>query len=236
MAQAQTLLNVIKVSKRYVSPDGTPTPYVLREVTFAVGRGETIAVTGPSGSGKSTLLNIIGGLDRPTSGAVELAGVDLTEMNERRLAQVRNGQIGFVFQAHHLLPQCTVLENVLVPTLVADRRANRAETVTRAEGLLERVGLKGRLTYRPGQLSGGECQRVAVVRALMNQPELLLADEPTGSLDRQAADTLFGLLLELNREQGVTLMVVTHAVQLAERLDKVWSLVDGDLVLAGSKS
>jgi lipoprotein-releasing system ATP-binding protein len=172
---------------------------------------------------KSTLLNIIGTLDRPTSGRVVLDGRDVASLDESGIAEVRSRLVGFVFQHHHLLPQCSILENVLVPTLVA--RPDGAET--RARELLERVGLSHRLTHRPGQLSGGECQRAAVVRALINKPRLLLADEPTGSLDRANAESLAGLLRELNRSEGVALIVVTHSSDLAKRAARVLDLRDG---------
>ena len=183
-----------------------------------------------SGSGKSTLLNIIGTLDRPSSGEVLLDGQDLRRLNDVELASVRNRQIGFVFQAHHLLPQCNVLENVLLPTLATRDPAVRSGASERAKRLLERVGLDGRIAHRPGQLSGGERQRVAVVRALINQPKLLLADEPTGALDRASAGNLSDLLVALNREEGVTLIVVTHALDLAKRMGRVLELRDGRLV------
>src|SRR5204862_1202496 len=167
---------------------------------------------------KSTLLNIIGTLDRPSGGKVSLTGLDVTALSETGLAEVRSRVVGFVFQLHHLLPQCSILENVLVPTLTG-RGPDGVED--RARKLLDRVGLGGRLTHRPGQLSGGERQRAAVVRALINEPKLLLADEPTGALDRAAADTLTELLIELNREEGVALVVITHAMSLAERMSRV---------------
>jgi lipoprotein-releasing system ATP-binding protein len=179
---------------------------------------------GPSGCGKSTLLNIIGTLDRAGAGRVSLAGRDVTSLDEKQLAEVRAGVVGFVFQLHHLLPQCSILENVLVPTLVS-KKAEDAEA--RARKLLERVGLGSRLTHRPGQLSGGECQRAAVVRALINRPQLLLADEPTGSLDRAGAEGLAQLLGDLNREEGVALIYVTHSPELAARAGKVLRLRDG---------
>src|SRR5687767_5644472 len=164
---------------------------------------------GPSGSGKSTLLHLLGTLDRPTHGTVRLDGADPFALPEPQLADFRNRSIGFIFQGHHLLPQCTVLENVLIPTLASSDRPLRASAPKRARELLDRVGLAHRLEHRPGQLSGGERQRVAVVRALINQPKLLLADEPTGSLDRASADNMAQLLAELNREQNVTLITVT---------------------------
>ena len=224
------LLKLADVYKRYESPTGAEAVPVLRDVTLEIRRGESVAVVGPSGSGKSTLLNIIGTLDRPTSGQVLLDGQDLSRIDDIQIAAVRNRQIGFVFQAHHLLPQCTVLENVLVPTLANKDAALRNGSVERAKGLLEKVGLGARLTHRPGQLSGGERQRVAVVRALINQPKLLLADEPTGALDRASAQNLADLLVQVNREEGVTLIVVTHALDLAKRMGKALELQDGQLV------
>jgi len=230
MAASVPLLALVEISKRYESLDGAPPLDVLRGVTFDIAGGESIAIVGPSGSGKSTLLNIIGTLDRPTSGRVKLEGNDLSQLKDVQLAAVRNRQIGFVFQSHYLLPQCTVLENVLVPTLADSDRSLRDGAEERARKLLQRVGLGERLGHRPGQLSGGERQRVAVVRALINQPKLLLADEPTGSLDRVSADELGQLLVQLNREQNITLIVVTHAQDLAKRMRRVLELRDGKLL------
>ncbi len=225
------LLELINIAMRYGTPNGAADAlYVLKDVTLQVDSGESVAITGPSGSGKSTLLNIIGALDRPTAGRVLLNGKDLSQLSDDELAAVRNRQIGFVFQLHHLLPQYTVLENVLVPTLADASRSTGDDAESRAHRLLERVGLKARLSYRPGQLSGGERQRVAVVRALINNPRLLLADEPTGSLDRASADNLAQLLVELNREEGVTLIVVTHSLDLAARMARVLELKDGVLI------
>jgi ABC-type lipoprotein export system ATPase subunit len=186
-------------------------------------------VVGPSGSGKSTLLNLMGGLDRPSAGTVRLAGRDLAAQTDAERAALRNREIGFVFQLHHLLPQCTVLENVLVPTIPAGAPAGPADAVAHARALLERTGLSDRADYRPGMLSGGERQRVAVVRALINRPRILLADEPTGSLDQAAAERLVELLIELNREGDVCLVLVTHATDLARRMDRVFALRDGTL-------
>ena len=229
------LLRLTEVSKRYESPTGAEAVSVLRDISIEIGRTESVAVVGPSGSGKSTLLNIIGTLDRPTSGQVLLDGQDLSRIDDIKIAAVRNRQIGFVFQAHHLLPQCTVLENVLVPTLANNDAALRNGAVERAKRLLEKVGLDARLTHRPGQLSGGERQRVAVVRALINQPKLLLADEPTGALDRASAQNLAELLVRLNQEEGVTLIVVTHALDLAKRMGRVLELQDGRLASENDK-
>ena len=246
------LLQLTDVTKRYAVPHGGSAANgvkVLASITLEVARGETLAIVGPSGAGKSTLLQIIGTLDRPTSGRVLLDGQDLNQFDDLKLAAVRNRQIGFVFQSHYLLPQCTVLENVLVPTLAnvgpasrlspSEKKSETSETGaatvlqepagSRATRLLTRVGLGERFHHHPGQLSGGERQRVAVVRALINQPQLLLADEPTGALDHASATSLGQLLVELNREEGVTLIVVTHALELAKRMGRVLRLEDGRL-------
>lgn len=253
MSTTAPLLELADVTKRYAGPEGSAALPVLNGVSLAVAPGESLAIVGPSGSGKSTLLQIIGTLDRPTAGQVLLGGQDLAALDEQRIAAVRNRQIGFVFQSHYLLPQCTVWENVLLPTLARSRGRESAETVagaplrrltsaattleeaveTRAERLLKHVGLSERLHHRPGQLSGGERQRVAVVRALINQPQLLLADEPTGALDHASATALGQLLVELNREEGVTLIVVTHALDLAKRMGRILRLSDGKLVENG---
>ena len=226
------LLKLIGVTRRYDAPGKAGGLTVLDDVSLEVARGDSLAIVGPSGSGKSTLLQIIGTLDRPSSGSVALDGQDLNGLNDLRIAAVRNRQIGFVFQTHYLLPQCTVWENVLVPTLACSDTALRNGAGERAERLLKRVGLGERKFHRPGELSGGERQRVAVVRALINKPQLLLADEPTGSLDHASAQELGQLLLELNREEGVTLIVVTHARDLARRMGRVLELTDGHLLPA----
>ncbi len=223
------LLSLQQVTREFGSAGDAGAVAVLRGVTLEVNAGESLAIIGPSGSGKSTLLNVIGTLDRPDRGTVTLDGQDLTRLDELQLAQVRNRQIGFVFQSHHLLPHCTVLENVLVPTLATRDGAVRNGAEDRARRWLEKVGLGERLLHRPGQLSGGERQRVAVVRALINQPKLLLADEPTGALDRASALNRGDLLVRLNREEGVTLIVVTHALELAKRMGRVLELRDGQL-------
>jgi len=202
---------------------------VLKGIRLKIDRGRAVVIVGPSGSGKSTLLNIIGGLDHPTGGQVLLDGRDLARLTDHELAHVRNRDIGFIFQLHHLLPQCTVLENVLIPTLAsADGRTSRALR-QRAESLLDRVGLKDRMRHRPGELSGGQRQRVAVARALVNQPKLLLADEPTGSLDEATSDGIADLLVQLNRDEGVTLIAVTHSQKLASRIGDVMELRGGVL-------
>jgi ABC-type lipoprotein export system ATPase subunit len=218
-----------EVAKSYQSVLDGPPVSVLNGIDLEIQQGESAAIMGPSGSGKSTLLNIIGTLDRPTRGQVLLEGQDLAQLDPSELAAVRNSRIGFIFQAHHLLPQCTVLENVLVPTLVCSDAPLRQSAPERARRLLERVGLGPRADHRPGELSGGERQRAAVVRGLINQPRLLLADEPTGALDRAAAEELARLLVELNREEKVTLIVATHAQELAERMGRHFQLRDGRL-------
>ncbi len=230
MINSAPLLRLAGITKSY-SPVGGGAPVVTLEgIDLTVLRGEAVAILGPSGSGKSTLLNIIGTLDQATSGEVWLDGRDLAKLDAKQLAGVRNREIGFIFQAHHLLPQCTVLENVLVPTLPLADKAMAAEAPARARRLLEIVGLSGRLDHRPSQLSGGEQQRVAVVRALMNQPKLLLGDEPTGALDRRSAEQLADLLVRLNREEGVALILVTHAPDLAARMQRRYEIRDGRLL------
>lgn len=224
MEETDSLLELSGVTKVY---DGVPeTAAVLKGVNLRVKAGETLAIVGPSGCGKSTLLNLIGALDSPTSGGIVFGDQDLQKLSGAELARFRNRSIGFVFQLHHLLPQCSALENVLVPTLV-NKEADRPRE--RAIRLLDRVGLGERLSYRPGQLSGGERQRVAVVRALINQPSLLLADEPTGSLSREGAEDLARLMLELNREEDMTLIVVTHSEAVARMMDRILELSDGQL-------
>ena len=222
------LLELRHVCKRY-QPEGGAALDVLENINHTMRRGESLAVLGPSGCGKSTLLHLIGTLDRPTSGEVWLEGVDWQTLDARGIARLRNRRLGFVFQLHHLLPQCTVLENVLLPTLADPLARPGAACTQRAERLLERVGLADRRHHRPGQLSGGERQRTALVRALINEPPLLLADEPTGSLDRAAAESLGDLLAELNREEGVTLVVATHSLELARRMARICQIRDGAL-------
>ncbi|HID77902.1 MAG TPA: ABC transporter ATP-binding protein [Planctomycetaceae bacterium] len=200
---------------------------VLRGVSFQMQAGENLAIVGPSGSGKSTLLNIIGTLELPTSGRVVVDGQDPTGLDEPRLAAFRNCKIGFVFQDHHLLPQCSVLENVLVPAVAGGRVSQ--ETVQRARRLLDRVGLADRLIHRPAELSGGERQRVALARALINQPVLLLADEPTGNLDRATADRIAHLLLDVQQDEGMMLVVVTHSQRLAGKMSRQMELSEGRL-------
>jgi lipoprotein-releasing system ATP-binding protein len=219
-------LAVRDLSKDYPTRSG-PLP-ILRGVTLALARGEALAVMGPSGSGKSTLLHILGTLDRPTTGTVTLDDTNPFALSEAHLAAFRNRRIGFVFQDHHLLPQCSVLENVLVPTLVS-RGTDPAETERYARQLLERVGLADRLEHRPAELSGGERQRVAVARALVLKPALLLADEPTGNLDRKTAQAVGELLLDLHRQENTVLVVVTHSPDLARLFPRRAEMTDGTL-------
>ncbi len=200
---------------------------ILKGIDLQLESGEALAVTGPSGSGKSTLLYIIGTLDRPTSGKVMLNNVNPFELPEAELATFRNRQIGFVFQDHHLLPQCSVLENVLVPTLIS--KVDRVETEKYAKELLNRVGLGNRMEHRPAELSGGERQRAAIARALVLKPTLLLADEPTGNLDRTNAHSIANLLLELQQSQKLSLIVVTHSMELAKLLPRRLEMDDGKL-------
>jgi ABC-type lipoprotein export system ATPase subunit len=227
------MLELVDVSKSYERGGDKGPLRVLDGISLKVEAGRSVAVVGPSGSGKSTLLNIMGGLDRPTSGRVVFDGRELAGLSENELASIRNRQVGFVFQLHHLLDQCTVLENVLIPTLAGDGHVKGEAAAQKAFELLKRVGLADWSGHRPGELSGGQLQRVAVVRALINGPKLLLADEPTGSLDGRSADGVAELLGELNREQRVALVVVTHSVKLAERMEHVLELADGRLTEAG---
>lgn len=201
---------------------------VLADASLSLERGESVAILGPSGSGKSTLLAILGTLDRPTSGIVRLGDMDPFQLAEPELAAFRSQQIGFVFQDHHLLPQCTVLENVLVPFL-ANGSAGKAD-VEQAKQLLKRVGLASRLLHRPAQLSGGERQRVAIARALVRHPALLLADEPTGNLDGTTAQEIAQLLLDLQTEQNSMLVVVTHSIELADRMQRRMRINEGVLI------
>lgn len=225
MTHNGAIVSMEGVSKEYPSfPKPVP---VLRNVSFQVNAGECCAIVGPSGCGKSTLLNLMGTLDSPTSGRILFGQRDTAALSPHDLAQLRNREIGFVFQLHHLLPQCTIVENALVPALIAP---NVKDAHDRAVRLLERVGLGDRLHHRPGQLSGGECQRVAVVRALINRPSLLLADEPTGSLNEEGAESLADLILELNREEGMAAVVVTHSLSIAERIGRIFELRGGQLV------
>jgi len=218
------LLEVRNVSKSYATPRG-PLP-ILRDLSFALEQGDAVSIVGPSGSGKSTLLYILGALEPPTAGTFTLDGRNPFELSDKELSAFRNKEVGFVFQDHCLLPQCTVLENVLIPTMVA---APDGDVNARARQRLDQVGLSQRLDHRPAELSGGEKQRVAVARALIRGPKLLLCDEPTGNLDSRTATQVAGLLLEINRTSKTILVVVTHNADLAARFPKAFELIDGSL-------
>jgi lipoprotein-releasing system ATP-binding protein len=219
------VLEVKRISKTYPTPSGPIR--VLSDIDLSVRPGQSISIVGPSGSGKSTLLYILGALEPPSSGTVLLDGQNPFELDDRRLAAFRNRHIGFVFQDHHLLPQCSVLENVLVPTLVARDVVDGVEQ--RARELVEQVGLTARLHHRPHELSGGEKQRVALARALVQHPGLVLCDEPTGNLDQESADAVAALLVDLHKRQQSILVVVTHNPELARRMDTQYMLSDARL-------
>jgi len=219
------VLEIHNLSKEYPTPAGPLR--VLSEVNLTLKPGDAVSIVGPSGSGKSTLLYLLGALEPPTSGEVLLDGLNPCELDEENLARFRNEQIGFVFQDHHLLPQCTVLENVLIPTLVV--RDADADVQRRAMGLIDQVGLGSRLHHRPHELSGGEKQRVALARALVRQPQLILCDEPTGNLDHESTEAVAALLLELHRRQQTILIMVTHNLELARRFARKYRLSNGFL-------
>jgi lipoprotein-releasing system ATP-binding protein len=218
------MLTAESIQKRFPTRGDELT--VLRDVSLALDVGESAVILGPSGSGKTTLLNILGTLEPPTEGRVVLDGCDPYSLPPRELARFRNRRVGFIFQDHHLLPQCSVLENVLLPTLTEPRDEDVA---AHARGLLQRVGLTERLDHRPAELSGGERQRVAIARALINRPRLVLADEPTGNLDRKTGERVGELLADLHRDQDLVLLVVTHSEALARRFARKYELVDGTL-------
>jgi lipoprotein-releasing system ATP-binding protein len=220
------MLTVSKITKSYPTPQG-PLP-ILRELSFTLERGQAAAIMGPSGSGKSTLLYVLGALEPPTSGTITLDGQNPYTLAEVELAAFRNKHIGFVFQDHALLPQCSVLENVLAPTLVARHHSPRAD-IERAQALLDDVGLAHRIGHRPAELSGGEKQRAAIARALVRQPTLLLCDEPTGNLDQRNADAVADLLLGMHKNHPTILIVVTHSAELARRLSTRFTITDGHL-------
>ena len=221
----EAVIQCQNVGKTY--DDGSLKVEVLRNIDFQVASGEGIGIIGASGSGKSTLLHILGGLDKPTSGEVKIQGQGLNSLSQVAIGQLRNRHLGFVYQFPHLLPEFSALENVMMPLLVA--RKSRAEAQAAAAEILEKVGLGSRMTHRPGELSGGERQRAAIARALVTKPDCLLADEPTGNLDRKNATHALEMMLELKRELGTALIVVTHDEQLAKRFDRVLTMDDGCL-------
>jgi lipoprotein-releasing system ATP-binding protein len=241
---SQSGLSVVNLRKEYPTP-GDPL-VIIRDVSFSLNHGslnhgsldhgslnggEALAIMGPSGSGKSTLLYIIGALEPPTSGTVSVNGQNPFSLDAAGVAAFRNRQVGFIFQDHHLLPQCSALENVLIPTMAAAPARRSEDAGQRARRLLARVGLSDRLDHRPAELSGGERQRVAIARALINRPPLVLADEPTGNLDRRTAETVADLLLELYQEENTMLVLVTHSLELSKRFPRRAELLDGGLVL-----
>jgi len=223
------MINLNKINKHYYNNAGTIKQEVLKDVSMSIKAGDSIAIVGPSGCGKSTLLNILGSIDVPTSGIIEFDGNDISQLNDKQLSSLRNKEIGFIFQMHHLLPQLNVLENTILPMLADSQKKDRKAITERALQLLEQIGLKDKIYQFPGQLSGGECQRAAVVRALINKPKLILADEPTGSLDQKSAEQIGDLLVKIQEEQNIALVVVTHSKSLAAKMKIQYSLVDGNL-------
>lgn len=230
MTAERPRLEANALTKDYPTPRGTLS--VLAGVDLKLTAGEAVAIVGPSGGGKSTLLYLLGALERPTSGTVRLRGRNPFELEGKELAAFRNAEVGFVFQDHHLLPQCSVLENVLTPTLVAPVEPGEEDYLDRAKGLLDRVGLSQRIEHRPAELSGGEKQRVAVARALIRNPTMLLCDEPTGNLDPRSADAVASLLLELHAREDRILVVVTHSAELAAKFPRTLRLDQGVLKAA----
>lgn len=222
---SNTILACEAVCKNYY--DGQLNVQVLDNLTLQVDKGRSIGIVGASGSGKSTLLHILGGLDKPTSGRVSLMGQDLSELSQKQLSRLRNRHLGFVYQFHHLLPEFSALENVMMPLLIGKRPKEQARE--RALLMLEKVGLKNRVQHRPGELSGGERQRAAIARALVTDPACLLADEPTGNLDRKNALNILDMMMELKQELGTALVVVTHDDEMAARFDRVLNMTDGAL-------
>lgn len=222
---SNTILNSHKLSKSYI--DGTSKVHVLKGIDIAIATGDRVAIIGPSGSGKSTLLHLLGGLDKPTSGQVSINNTNWQKINEKKRCQLRNKHLGFIYQFHHLLSEFTALENVTIPLLLSGIDIPTAEQ--RAGEILESVGLKHRLQHKPAKLSGGERQRVAIARALVHQPDCVLADEPTGNLDQTTAAKVFDLMLDLNKQMNTALVIVTHDLQIAKRMDKILVLHEGSL-------
>lgn len=223
------IIQLQNISKHFEVPGTGKRRTVLDNISLSIEKGQLVGITGPSGSGKSTLLNIAGTLDKPDGGNVVIDNVDTAQLRHSGLSALRNKRLGFVFQLHHLLPQLSLLENVLLPIIPQKNRNLRESAHDRAMELLRIVGLEDKTTQKPGQMSVGECQRTALVRALINEPEILLADEPTGSLDQKSAEELAELLLQINAEKGVSMIVVTHAESLARKMQTLYSLENGTL-------
>ncbi|EKD27152.1 MAG: ABC transporter related-protein [uncultured bacterium] len=228
MSENSIVLELLHIKKEYLSPQNNEKQIILDDVSLKVYAGSSISIKGPSGSGKSTLLNIMGALLKPTSGNVQVNGQGILNMDEEKISKIRNQEIGFLFQMHHLLPQCTVLENILLPTLPFKTKSTK-ESYERAMNLARIAGLSERVHYKPAMLSGGEKLRAALVRALINEPKILLADEPTGSLDNITAAEIASLLLSLNENQGLTIVMVTHSEELACKMNRRYILKNGQL-------
>jgi len=221
------IIELDNIKKTYLTGNTGIKREVLKGISLSVEKGDVFSIVGPSGSGKSTLLNIMGTLDKASSGNMKFDGKDISQFNDNQLAVLRNQKVGFIFQSHHLLPQLNVLENVLVPTIPIKDKVQKKLSMERALNLLEYVGLKDRMHQLPGQLSGGEAQRTAVIRALINEPEIILADEPTGSLDLDSTNVIGELLSKINREKNVALIVVTHSLSLANSIGNIYSITNG---------
>jgi len=222
---SNVIFNCLNISKTYT--DGNSAVEVLKGINFTINRGDLIAIVGPSGSGKSTLLHLLGGLDKPTEGQISIQGVDWQTLNEKKRCKLRNQNLGFIYQFHHLLPEFSAMENVAMPLLLRQTSTASAENLSMS--ILEKVGLSNRATHKPSQLSGGERQRVAIARALVHQPLCVLADEPTGNLDNATAAKVFELMLDLNKQFNTALIIVTHDQQLAARMDRTFTIQDGVL-------
>ena len=220
------MLQLQNITKGYGEPGTHSYRPVLQNLNLEIGKGERIAIVGPSGSGKTTLLNLIGALDQPESGKILFEGTEISGYDKKQLAAFRNKNLGFVFQLHHLMPQLTLWENVLLPLLASEQKIS-AEQKSRAEYLIRKVGIWEQRNQKPAEMSGGECQRTAVVRALINKPGLILADEPTGALDQDNATALTDLLIQLSKEENITLVTVTHSAEMAERMEKIYTLKNG---------
>jgi lipoprotein-releasing system ATP-binding protein len=222
-------IQIQNLTKEYSEGPDRNAVQVFSNLSLSIERGKSLAIVGPSGSGKSTLLNLIGAIDRPTRGYIFIDGKKISSFSEEESARFRNLRIGYIFQSHHLLPALTAVQNIMIPALAGHSNIKNQDLEDRANDLLKKVGLSHRANHLPGELSGGERQRVAVARALINQPQILLADEPTGALDQQNAKVLIDLLLQLNQDFETTLLVVTHSLELAKKMDLVWALKDGKL-------